>query len=170
MSLETRNKLTALPDCISHCRSIVELDVSFNSMKYLPTNIGYKLQNLQKLMIQLNEIRSLPSSVCEMKFSCYLDAHFNELCELPIEIGKLTSLQVLNLSSNFTDMKELLETFGDLVYLRELDLSNNQIHALPNTFDRLDNLTHLNLEQNPLEVPPPDIVAQGVQAVKRFMT
>ncbi|KAK7265637.1 hypothetical protein RJT34_33259 [Clitoria ternatea] len=164
------NKLTALPDSISYCRSLVELDVSFNSLKYLPTNIGYKLQNLQKLMIQLNKIRSLPSSVCEMKSLRYLDAHFNELRGLPIAIGKLTNLQVLNLSSNFTDMKELPETFGDLVYLRELDLSNNQIHALPNTFGRLDNLTHLNLEQNPLEVPPPDIVAQGVQAVKRFMT
>ncbi|KAL5183213.1 Plant intracellular Ras-group-related LRR protein 1 [Glycine soja] len=59
--------------------SLVELDAGFNSLTYLPTNIGYELLNLQKLMIQLNKIGSLPSSVCEMKSLRYLDAHFNEL-------------------------------------------------------------------------------------------
>lgn len=150
-------------------RSLMELDASFNSLKYLPTNIGYELVNLQKLLIQLNKIRSLPSSVCEMKSLRHLDAHFNELKGLPIAIGKLTNLEFLNLSSNFSDLKELPETFGDLIGLRELDLSNNQIHALPNTFGRLDHLTKLNLDQNPLEVPPMDIAIQGVQAVKSFM-
>ena len=150
-------------------RSLVELDASFNSLSYLPTNIGYELPNLQKLMIQLNKIRSLPSSICELKSLRYLDAHFNELHGLPIAIGRLTNLEVLNLSSNFSDLKELPETFGDLTNLKELDLSNNQIHALPDTFGRLDNLTKLNLEQNPLELPPMEIVNQGVEAVKAFM-
>lgn len=163
------NKLTVLPDPICQCRSLVELDVSFNNLSYLPTNIGYELPNLQKLMIQLNKIRSLPSSICELKSLRYLDAHFNELHGLPIAIGRLTSLEVLNLSSNFSDLRELPETFGDLTNLRELDLSNNQIHALPDTFGRLDNLTKLNLEQNPLELPPMDIVDQGVEAIKTFM-
>ncbi|TKY73550.1 Plant intracellular Ras-group-related LRR protein 9 [Spatholobus suberectus] len=163
------NKLTALPDSICQCRSLVELDVSFNNLSYLPTNIGYELPNLQKLMIQLNKIRSLPSSVCELKSLRYLDAHFNELHGLPIAIGRLTNLEVLNLSSNFSDLKELPETFGDLTNLRELDLSNNQIHALPDTFGRLNNLTKLNLEQNPLELPPMEIVNQGVEAIKTFM-
>ena len=92
-------------------RSLVELDAGFNSLTYLPTNIGYELLNLQKLMIQLNKIRSLPSSVCEMKSLRYLDAHFNELRGLPIAIGKLTNLEVLNLSSNFSDLRELPETY-----------------------------------------------------------
>ncbi|KAL2340953.1 hypothetical protein Fmac_008893 [Flemingia macrophylla] len=163
------NKLTALPDPICQCRSLVELDVSFNNLSYLPTNIGYELPNLQKLMIQLNKIRSLPSSICELKSLRYLDAHFNELHGLPIAIGRLTSLEVLNLSSNFSDLRELPETFGDLTNLRELDLSNNQIRALPDTFGRLDSLTKLNLEQNPLELPPMEIVNQGVEAIKIFM-
>ncbi|CAJ1974958.1 unnamed protein product [Sphenostylis stenocarpa] len=151
-------------------RSLVELDVSFNNLSYLPTNIGYELPNLQKLIIQLNKIRWLPSSICELKSLRYLDAHFNELHGLPIAIGRLTNLEVLNLSSNFSDLRELPETFGDLTNLRELDLSNNQIHALPDTFGRLDNLTKLNLEQNPLELPPVEIVNQGVEAVKVFMS
>ena len=148
---------------------MVELDASFNSITYLPTNIGYELVNLERLLIQLNKIRSLPTSVCEMKSLRYLDAHFNELRGLPLAIGKLTKLEVLNLSSNFSDLTELPDTFGDLTNLRELDLSNNQIHALPDTFGRLDNLTKLNLDQNPLEIPPKEVVNEGVEAVKDFM-
>jgi hypothetical protein len=148
---------------------LVELDVSFNSLTYLPTNIGYELVNLQKLSMQLNKIRYLPTSVCEMKSLRCLDAHFNELHGLPHAIGRLTNIEILNLSSNFSDLKELPDTIGDLTNLRELDLSNNQIHALPDTFGRLDNLTKLNMDQNPLVIPPVEVVNEGVEAVKLFM-
>ncbi|XP_031476535.1 plant intracellular Ras-group-related LRR protein 3-like [Nymphaea colorata] len=163
------NKLKALPDSISHCRSLVELDVSFNELTFLPTNLGYELANLQKLLVHLNKIRSLPSSVCEMRSLKQLDVHFNELCGLPFAIGRLTNLEVLNLSSNFSDLKELPESIGDLTNLKELDISNNQIHILPDSFGRLENLVKLNLDQNPLVIPPVEVVTQGVEAVKEYM-
>ncbi|XVF11157.1 hypothetical protein REPUB_Repub08aG0001800 [Reevesia pubescens] len=163
------NKLNALPDTICHCRSLIELDVSFNSLSYLPTYLGNGLRNLQRLSIHLNKIRSLPTSIGEMSSLRFLDAHFNELRGLPDEIGRLTNLEILNLSSNFTDLRELPDTLGDLTNLKEFDLSNNQIHALPDTFGRLDNLTKLNLEQNPLVIPPSEIVNLGTDAVKTFM-
>lgn len=151
-------------------RSLVELDASFNKLTYLPTNIGYELVNLRRLSIQLNKIRSLPTSIGEMSSLCFLDVHFNELRGLPPSIGKLTNLEVLNLSSNFSDMTELPDTVGDLSNLKELDLSNNQIHSLPTTFGRLDNLVKLNLDENPLLIPPKEIVDAGVEVVKAFMS
>jgi hypothetical protein len=150
-------------------RSLLELDVSFNCLTYLPTNIGHEMLNLQRLSIQLNKIFSLPTSIGEMRSLRHLDAHFNELRGLPLTIGKLTNLEILNLSGNFSDLKELPETFGDLTNLKELDLSNNQISALPDSFGRLDNLTKLNLDQNPLVIPPPEVIKEGVEAVKIFM-
>ncbi|CAL5016377.1 unnamed protein product [Urochloa decumbens] len=164
------NRLRALPDSISKCRSLVELDASYNGLTYLPTNIGYELVNLRKLWVHMNKLRSLPSSICEMMSLYLLDAHFNELCGLPSAFGKLSSLEILDLSSNFSDLKELPASFGDLLNLRELDLSNNQIHALPDTFGRLDKLEKLNLEQNPLAMPPMDIVDKGVDTVKEYMS
>ncbi|KAJ9163798.1 hypothetical protein P3X46_023429 [Hevea brasiliensis] len=163
------NKLESLPDSISYCRSLLELDVSFNRLTYLPTNIGYELVNLKRLSVQLNKIRSLPTSIGEMRSLQHLDAHFNELQGLPLSIGRLTNLEILNLSNNFNDLTELPDTLGDLTNLKELDLSNNQIQALPDTFGRLDNLTKLNLEQNPLVIPPSEIVMEGIEAVKNFM-
>lgn len=152
-----------------NCRSLVELDASFNKLMCLPTNMGYGLANLERLLVYLNKIRLFPSSIGEMRSLRYLDAHFNELCGLPQAIARLTNLEYLNISSNFTDLTELPETIGDLFNLRELDLSNNQIRALPDTFGRLEKLTKLNLDQNPIIIPPPEVVKQGAEAVKEFM-
>ncbi|KAL2347392.1 hypothetical protein Fmac_001392 [Flemingia macrophylla] len=163
------NKLSALPESIALCRALVELDASFNNIMCMPTNMGFGLVNLEKLLIHLNKIRILPTSIGEMKSLRHLDVHFNQLHGLPQSIGKLTNLEYLNLSSNFSDMTELPETLGDLVNLRELDVSNNQIRALPYTFSRLENLTKLNLDQNPIIVPPIEVVNEGVEVVKEFM-
>ncbi|GAB4860651.1 hypothetical protein Ancab_035814 [Ancistrocladus abbreviatus] len=163
------NKLHALPDSICHCRLLVELDAGFNNLTYLPTDIGYELVNLKRLSVQYNKISSLPTSIGEMKSLQHLDVRFNELRGLPLSIGKLTNLETLNLSGNFSDLTELPETFGNLINLKELDLSNNQIHALPDTFGRLESLTKLNLDQNPIVIPPIEVVNEGAEAVKTFM-
>ncbi|KAJ1279768.1 hypothetical protein BS78_04G180700 [Paspalum vaginatum] len=163
------NRLRVLPDTISKCRSLVELDANYNALVYLPTGIGHELVHLQTLRVHLNKLRSLPSSVCEMRSLRLLDAHFNELRGLPADIGRLSSLETLDLSSNFSDMRDLPPSFGDLAGLRELDLSNNQIRALPDCFGRLGRLERLRLDQNPLAVPPPEVVADGVAAVKEYM-
>nr|GLL22412.1 plant intracellular Ras-group-related LRR protein 1-like [Ipomoea trifida] len=163
------NKLTALPDSICQCRSLVELDASFNQLAYLPTNIGYELVNLKKLSIFLNKLRSLPTSVGEMRSLRVLDVHFNELRGLPHSIGKLSHLEILNLSSNFSDLTELPDSLGDLSNLKEIDVSNNQIRELPHSVSRLDNLTKLNVDQNPLVIPPKEVVNEGIPAVKAYL-
>ncbi|KAL3529520.1 hypothetical protein ACH5RR_008842 [Cinchona calisaya] len=163
------NKLTALPDSISNCRSLVELNAGFNKLTYLPTNIGYELVNLRSLSVSLNKLRHLPSSIGEMKSLRLLDVHFNELHSLTPSIGRLRNLEILNISSNFSDLKELPRTIGDLSNLKDLDLSNNQIRELPDTFGQLENLTQLNVDQNPLVLPPKEIVDEGVEAVKAYM-
>lgn len=193
----TGNKLTLLPESIAQCRfcaftfvhlsfqlsllpnseeryvlvirSLVELDASFNNLTSLPANFGYGLLNLERLSIQLNKIRFFPNSICEMRSLRYLDAHMNEIHGLPIAIGRLTNLEVMNLSSNFSDLIELPDTISDLANLRELDLSNNQIRVLPDSFFRLEKLEKLNLDQNPLEYPPQEMVNQSAEAVREFM-
>ncbi|KAK4478069.1 hypothetical protein RD792_017334 [Penstemon davidsonii] len=167
------NLLESLPDSMGLLFKLKILDVSRNKNS-LPCQIvfliaGFELVNLKRLSIHLNKIRSLPTSIGDMKSLTLLHVHFNELHGLPPSIGKLTNLEILNLSSNFSDMTELPETISDLTNLKELDLSNNQIHALPDTFGRLVNLTKLEVDRNPLAVPPKEVVVEGVEAVKAYM-
>ncbi|XP_019085967.1 PREDICTED: plant intracellular Ras-group-related LRR protein 2 [Camelina sativa] len=163
------NSLTTLPESIAHCRSLVELDASYNNLTSLPTNIGYGLQNLEKLSIQLNKLRYFPGSISEMYNLKYLDAHMNEIHGIPNSVGRLTKLEVLNLSSNFNNLMGVPDTITDLTNLRDLDLSNNQIQTIPDSFYRLRKLEKLNLDQNPLEIPSQEVAKQGAEAVRKFM-
>ncbi|KAE8693161.1 Plant intracellular Ras-group-related LRR protein 9 [Hibiscus syriacus] len=163
------NQLEVIPDSLAGLQKLEELNVSSNLLESLPDSIGL-LQNLKILLsVYLNKLRSLPTSICKMRSLHFLDAHFNELRGLPDEIGRLTNLEVLNVRCNFSDLTELPESLGELTNLKELDISNNQINALPDSFGRLDKLTKLNVDQNPLVVPPKEIVDQGVDAIKMFM-
>ncbi|KAI7749254.1 hypothetical protein M8C21_030898, partial [Ambrosia artemisiifolia] len=163
------NKLNTLPESIAFCKSLVELHASFNNLNFLPTNFGYGLTNLKLLSISLNELRFLPTTISELESLKYLDVHFNKLHGIPSSVGKLTNLETLNLSSNFSNLTELPDAITDLANLKELDLSNNQIQVLPESFGQLQSLTKLNLDQNPLVVPPMEIVVKGTDAVKSFM-
>uniref|UniRef100_A0A1J3J635 Plant intracellular Ras-group-related LRR protein 2 n=1 Tax=Noccaea caerulescens TaxID=107243 RepID=A0A1J3J635_NOCCA len=165
----TANNLTTLPESIAHCRLLVELDASFNNLTSLPVNIGYGLQNLERLSIQLNKLRYFPTSISEMRSLKYLDVHMNEIHGIPNSIGRLTKLEVLNLSSNFNNLMSVPDAITDLTNLRELDLSNNQIQAIPDAFYRLKKLEKLNLDQNPLEIPSQEVAKQGAEAVREFM-
>ncbi|KAK8260495.1 hypothetical protein V6Z12_D13G125200 [Gossypium hirsutum] len=90
-----------------------------------------------------------------------LDVSFKSLSYLPTHLARyLGNLQRLRIQLNKT---------RSLPPSIELYLNNNEICALPDTFGRLEKLMILKLEQNPLVVPPPDIVNQGVEAVKAFM-
>nr|GEZ52390.1 hypothetical protein [Tanacetum cinerariifolium] len=108
------NKLNSLPESIAFCKALVELHASFNNLTFLPTNFGYGLVNLKILIIGLNEIRFLPTTISELESLRYLD-------------------------------------------------------ALPESFGELQNLKKLNLDQNPLVIPPMEIVTKGTKAIKGFM-
>jgi Leucine-rich repeat (LRR) protein len=149
---------------------LVELIANFNQLEVWPSDFGFQLVNLQKLYLHLNKITGLPSSIGELRSLKVLDIHFNKLRSLPAAIGNLLNLEMLDVSSNFNDLTTLPDSIGDLVSLLDLDLSFNQIHELPISIGRLTNLRRLKLEENPLTIPPMEIVQQGEEAVIAYMS
>ncbi|TKY58398.1 Plant intracellular Ras-group-related LRR protein 4 [Spatholobus suberectus] len=81
----------------------------------------------------------------------------------------LPSLVKMNIGNNFADMRSLPRSIGNLEMLEELDISNNQIRVLPDSFRMLTRLRVLKVEENPLEVPPRHIAEKGAQAVVQYM-
>uniref|UniRef100_UPI0014828142 leucine-rich repeat domain-containing protein n=1 Tax=Leptolyngbya sp. BC1307 TaxID=2029589 RepID=UPI0014828142 len=77
---------------------------------------------------------------------------YNQLTELPADIGQLSSLQTLDLSYN--QLTELPADIGQLSSLQTLDLSSNQLSSLPKWSRALENLETLDLRGNPLPIPP----------------
>jgi internalin A len=92
------------------------------------------------------------------------------LTTLPSEIGQLSNLETLNLSDN--SLRSVPTEIGLLENLRLLSLDNNQLQHLPSEIGNL-HLTcrgcYLNLAENPLISPPPEVVEQGTAAVLEYL-
>jgi hypothetical protein len=71
---------------------------------------------------------------------------------IPPELGNLTELQILDLSSN--QLSSLPPELGNLASLQTLDLSHNRLSSLPPELGNLANLQTLNLSVNPLSSLP----------------
>ena len=69
-----------------------------------------------------------------------------------MEIGQLTNLTVLNLSSN--SLSSLPVEIAQLTNLTVLNLSSNTLSSLPVEIAQLTNLTELDLRSNSLPIPP----------------
>jgi len=84
----------------------------------------------------------------------YLDN--NKLTLLPLELGQLRSLKILNVSNN--QLTGLPRCIGMLSNLVELSLFDNQITVLPNEIGFLYKLDQLGLVGNPLQDGSIDIL------------
>lgn len=81
-----------------------------------------------------------------------IDARENSLTEVPSEIGTLTKLRSLHLSSN--RLTALPESIGLLVELESLFLDHNMLTGLPDSVGKLTKLTRVGLEWNDLRMFP----------------
>ncbi|KAK7307417.1 hypothetical protein VNO77_40463 [Canavalia gladiata] len=167
LNVET-NDIEELPHSIGNCSSLRELRVDYNRLKALPEAVG-KIQSLEILSVRYNNIKQLPTTMSSLTNLKELNVSFNELESVPESLCFATSLVKMNIGNNFADMRSLPRSIGNLEMLEELDISNNQIRVLPDSFRMLTRLRVLRVEQNPLEVPPRDIVEKGAQAVVQYM-
>ncbi|KAK9120695.1 hypothetical protein Syun_018312 [Stephania yunnanensis] len=167
LNVET-NEIEELPYTIGSCSSLIELRLDFNQLKALPEAIG-KLENLEILTLHYNRIRGLPTTIGNLSKLKELDVSFNELEHIPENLGFVTSLVKLNVGRNFADLTALPRSIGNLEMLEELDISNNQIKYLPESFRLLSKLRVLYADENPLEVPPREVIKLGAQGVVQYM-
>ncbi|KAI0649550.1 hypothetical protein C8Q79DRAFT_951122 [Trametes meyenii] len=81
-----------------------------------------------------------------------LKAWSNEIMELQPEISMFGSLKTVDLHNN--KLTALPDSFADLTALTAVDLSHNELTSLPTNFWALPNLTSLNLSHNGLTALP----------------
>jgi leucine-rich repeat protein SHOC2 len=77
------------------------------------------------------------------------------LCNLPVELFKLSSLTCLNLSDN--QLIAISKEIGQLSSLTTLDLHKNNLVYIPKEISQLSSLTSLNLSNNELVNIPEEI-------------
>jgi internalin A len=162
-----RNGLTSLPPEIGRLTSLETLTLSDNQLTALPTDVA-RLTGLRDLRLGGNQLTVLPPEVTGLTGLRELRLDRNALTSLPPEIGRLSSLRTLTLSAN--QVSVLPPGISRLASLETLTLSDNQLVALPlEIADQLDNGLLLELEDNPLAEPLPELIKQGPDAVAVYL-
>ncbi|MHA1987238.1 MAG: leucine-rich repeat domain-containing protein [Promethearchaeota archaeon] len=169
------NQVFEIPQSIGLLKNLKLLDLNHNKLKSLPSSIG-KLSSLVNLNLHGNQITSLPQSLKELKTLEVLNVGLNQLSNVPKWLGNLKSLKKLSLGGNKSLFKveewvdflpsiielnlydnniELLpDSFGTLDSLKILIIPNNQISTLPSSFQKLNSLKKLDLSWNTIQDLP----------------
>ncbi|KAL3746481.1 hypothetical protein ACJRO7_015444 [Eucalyptus globulus] len=114
------------------------------------------LKYLSSLKLEGQCMRELHPSIGEMAgLTCLSLRGCRRLRKLPLSIGKLRSLLLLNLL--YTRIEELPDSIGELKRLEEMNLGYTQIRELPSTIGGLKSLLALNLQRTKITELPPSI-------------
>jgi Leucine-rich repeat (LRR) protein len=152
--LKIYGHLRELPEKICDISSLKELNLIFNNIEYLPKSIS-KLQNLEVINLDHNQLKKLPDEFCNLKNLKQLLISENYLANLPDCIGKLSNLRVL--SSDLNDIKMIPRSIGNCSELESLILDGNFLQTLPEEISKLNKLKILRLCKNNISELPKSI-------------
>lgn len=94
------------------------------------------------------QLEQLPVTIGRLQNLLILNLCNNRLTSLPSELGLLKKLHTLNLGLN--QLEALPASIGALKELRHLGLSDNRFTRVPGCLSRLNKLERVNLDRNPI--------------------
>jgi len=128
---------------VDQLANLEELDLSAYELTALPSQVSLMV-NLRRLFLSGNMFTKFPKEIFSLNKLEYLDLSFNHFTQLPREIARLSGL-------------------------KSLILSGNPISRLPREIVWLQQLNLLGLEDMQIQVPPPEIIGQGIKAIKNYL-
>ncbi|KAL6260353.1 hypothetical protein P5V15_007884 [Pogonomyrmex californicus] len=134
-----------------HGSHIKEIYLKWNKLTTLPSWIK-ELLNVTNLYMYGNRIEQLPVELGEMRMLTVLDLSANRLKQVPACIGNLYNLRSLFLDNNF--IERLPIELSQLNSLEVLSVSGNLIVALPEWIGSLPRLRELYVDKNQLKELP----------------
>ena len=148
------NKLDALPSSVGTLRKLTQLHAQSNQIRSVADDICHGCMSLQALLLHSNKLEALPVEIGRLKQLHTLTLTFNELTALPAAFGELQSLKKLSLSHNQI-WPSTLNVLARLTKLKQLAVSNNALHELPDRWVDADapwcaSLEDLDVHENAL--------------------
>ncbi|ORY08250.1 hypothetical protein K493DRAFT_28902 [Basidiobolus meristosporus CBS 931.73] len=121
------------------------LDLSFKGLEKFPET----QHDITHLVLANNDINWFPlCTFWNLPHLVMLDLSFNQVTELPPDIGQVLTLRELYLKNNHIEI--LPHTIYNLENLEVLDISDNRIRCIDPSICRLTSLTHLDIRNNQL--------------------
>jgi hypothetical protein len=114
-----------------------------------------KLELIQELTIESNQVEFLPNSIVKLKSLKSLNISYNKCRLLPTNFQRLTEIVSFNAIGN--EISELPEGVFEWKYIKYLHLQSNLINAISDKIENLSTLNYLNLSSNQLTVIPSSV-------------
>ncbi|AES95484.2 LRR receptor-like kinase family protein [Medicago truncatula] len=165
------NKLSGeVPSIIGNLSQLYLLSIRDNMLGgNIPSSIGH-CQKLQSLDLSQNILRgTIPKKVFSLSsLTNLLNLSKNSLSgSLPIEVGKLISINKLDVSDNYLS-GEIPVTIGECIVLDSLYLQGNSFNGtIPSSLASLKGLQYLDLSGNRLSGPIPNVL-QNISVLKHL--
>lgn len=140
-----------------HLKQILYINLAHNKLRILSPHI-VNLTHLQTLNLTNNNLEELPNSLVSLSHLRILKIAHNHLRSLPRSFGSLKSLEILDLTGNELNEDSLTKDFFQLINLRALYLGDNLFETLSDDYlDKLQNLQILVLRHNHLRLVPKEL-------------
>ncbi|CAL5053477.1 unnamed protein product [Urochloa decumbens] len=149
-----------IPEAIGYCKNLEMLNLSCNSLDGRIPKMPLALSSLTKGMdLSHNQLSGqIPLEIGGLINLGLLNISNNQLSgQIPSTLGQCVHLESLHIEGNHLE-GEIPKSFIELRGIMELDLSRNNLSgAIPEWFEDMSSFTHLNLSFNNLEGPVPTI-------------
>ena len=125
------NVIRSIPDSVLYLQCLTYLDIRSVVVDYLNcehVTLITSIVNMSLLAFSRNQLSVLPSNLCKLPLQVLLADH-NRLVSLPEEINQMSSLIELDVSCN--QLSRLPIQIGDLPLLQVLNLRKNCLIELP---------------------------------------
>ncbi|GJJ73043.1 hypothetical protein EMPS_05401 [Entomortierella parvispora] len=130
------------PQHLEHYLQTLKPTLDFQAMSVLQS----PLLHLTEMDLSRNKLERLPGNITSLvPHLVYLNLSHNQFTEIPLQLCRLSQLQVLIMSQNRIEGPVPFQICSSLTQLKTLRLCANQITSLPYTMARLEKLESLSM-------------------------
>lgn len=139
------NLLVTLPVSVfEKLVSLRVLNLTRNKLAFLDAKIVECCPNIEELILDFNELQSLPETICQLKNLKVLSCANNQLVSIPTNLTKCRQLTTLRINNN--QIRCLPQSLGVLQSLQTLAISENYFSTIPTSIHQLTQLKTLTLD------------------------
>ncbi|CAF2532295.1 unnamed protein product [Rotaria sp. Silwood2] len=145
----SHNNLQAFPKDIENAKGLIVLNLSSNQIEQIPNHVFVSLFELVHLNLSDNKIDTLPAQMRRLTSLQVLILNNNPLIHAQLrQLSSMHSLETLHLSNTKRTLNNVPTILELLPNLSDLDLSANDLPAVPDVVYKLKGLKRLNLNDN----------------------
>jgi len=172
------NDLGEIPVAVSRMKRLTTLSLNETGVKEFPEWL-FDLEELQYVRLDGNKIEHVPDSISRLRKLEWLHLDGNRLTALPGMFTQLENLRYLWLDGNplrqipppVFELQSLCGLGLDGAYYGPIGRRERRVGAIkeiPSEILQLENLEKLDVRGQPIETPPPEVVKEGVEAIKNY--